>query len=476
MFKKFIVVGAGPAGISAAYELQKAGLEVKIFEKSSSVGGLARTTKYENCLYDIGPHRFFTLNKEIENFYLEILNKDAIEVKRLTRILYNNKLFLYPLSPFGTILKIGFIGSIKITFDYLISMFNKNILRKKPKNFEEWVILNFGNELHQKFFKSYTEKVWGVDCKNISKDWAAQRIKNLSFVNALLSPLLKFFRKRKIKTLVDQFWYPRLGAGQFYEKIKKKIENNNVDFFFNHNLEVIYHDNFKIMSVSLKTKNDLAKTSSDFYFFTCPFTEIISKLNPKPPQRILDCCSKLKYRHHVGVKLEIHGPLFKDNWIYIHDPKVKMARVSNYRNFSKNMSPDGNISPVTVEYFCYETDDLWSFSDDDLIQLAEKELKLCGLFNEKNSIKRGFVIKSLKAYPVIEMGYEKLVNEIKNYLTKFTNLEIIGRSGMFKYNNQDHAIATGLYAARNVISGKNLIDIWKINSEGIYQEGQVKDD
>ena len=155
MFKKFIIVGAGPAGISAGYELQKAGFEVKIFEKSSSVGGLARTTKYENCLYDIGPHRFFTLNKEIENFYLEILNKDAIEVKRLTRILYNNKLFLYPLSPFGTILKIGFIGSLKITFDYLISMFNKIILNKKPKNFEDWVILNFGNELHQKFFKSY---------------------------------------------------------------------------------------------------------------------------------------------------------------------------------------------------------------------------------------------------------------------------------------------------------------------------------
>ena len=166
--------------------------------------------------------------------------------------------------------------------------------------------------MHQKFFKSYTEKVWGVDCKDISKDWAAQRIKNLSFINAILAPILKLFRKKKIKTLVDQFWYPRLGAGQFYEKIKKKIENNKVDFFFNHNLNVIYHENFKITSVSLKTKNDLTKISSDFYFFSCPFTEIVSKLNPKPPQRILDCCTKLKYRHHIGVKLEIHGPLFKD--------------------------------------------------------------------------------------------------------------------------------------------------------------------
>ena len=259
------------------------------------------------------------------------------------------------------------------------------------------------------------------------------------------------------------------------KKLKKKIDIDNNNFFFNHDLDVIYHDNFKVTSLSLKTNDELIKASSDFYFLSCPFTEIIHKLNPKPPERILDCCNKLKYRHHIGVKLEIHGPLFKDNWIYIHDPKVRMARISNYRNFSDKMSPNVNINPVTVEYFCYETDDLWNFNDDDLIQLAEKELRSCGLLNEKNIIKRGFVIRSPKAYPVIKMGYEILVEEIKNYLLKFTNLEIIGRSGMFKYNNQDHAIATGLYAARNVISGKNLIDIWKINSEGIYQEGQIKD-
>ncbi len=476
MFKKFIVIGAGPAGISAAYELNKAGFEVKIFEKFESVGGLARTTKFHECLYDIGPHRFFTLNKEIEKFYLEILDDDAIEVKRLTRILYNNKLFLYPLSPFGTILKIGFVGSVKITIDYLLSMFNKIILQKKPKNFEDWVILNFGNELHQKFFKSYTEKVWGVDCKNISKDWAAQRIKNLSFVTAILSPIIKIIRKKKIKTLVDQFWYPRLGAGQFYKKIRNKIENENTNFFFKHDLDVIYHKNNEITELELKKENASIKVNSDFYFLSCPFTEIVTKLNPKPPQRILDCCKKLRYRHHIGVKLEIHGPLFKDNWIYIHDPNVKMARVSNYRNFSANMSPNLNINPVTVEYFCYESDELWNFKDSQLIKLAEKELKKCGLMNEKNFVSTGFVVRSLKAYPVIEMGYEKLVEEIKNYLSVFKNLSIIGRSGMFKYNNQDHAIATGLYAVRNTISNKNLIDIWKINSEGIYQEGQVDGD
>ena len=476
MFKKFVVIGAGPAGISAAYELNKAGFEVKVFEKFTTVGGLARTTKFGKCLYDVGPHRFFTLNKEVENFYLEILAEDAIEVKRLTRILYNNKLFLYPLSPFGTILKIGFIGSLKIMTDYLLSVFNKKILKKTPENFEEWVILNFGKELHQKFFKSYTEKVWGIDCKNISKDWAAQRIKNLSFINAILGPIFKIFKKKKIKTLVDQFWYPKLGAGQFYNKIRKKIEGDNVNFFFKHDLEAIHHYDNKITSLTLKKDDGLTEINSDFYFLSCPFTEIILKMNPKPPQRIIDCCKNLRYRHHIGVKLEIHGPIFKDNWIYIHDPKVKMARVSNYRNFSTNMSPNNNISPVTVEYFCYETDNVWNFQDSKLIELAEKELRFCGLLNEKNFIKEGFVIRSLKAYPVIEMGYEKLVEEIKNYLAQFKNMSIIGRSGMFKYNNQDHAIATGLYSVRNVISGKNLIDIWKINSEGIYQEGQVKDD
>ena len=475
--KKAVVVGAGPSGVSAAYELSKQNIETQIIEKYNTVGGLARTISFKNLRFDVGPHRFFTYNKEVENLYLRILGSDAIEVKRQTRILYNKKLFDYPLSPLGTITKIGLIGAILILVSYLIAIFNKIILRKKPKNFEEWVELNFGKNLYKKFFKSYTEKVWGIKCSKISKDWAAQRIKNLSFIGVILNPIIKKFRKKKIKTLVDQFWYPRLGAGIFYEKLLKKMNGNNVKVSFNEEFLKINHENEKIISITSKNKQgELKNTQYDYYFISSPFTKIIENLRPKAPKEILECVNQLNYRHHIGVKLIISGKIFKDNWIYIHDPNVKMARVSNYLNFSKFMSENSDLNPVTVEYFCFNSDEVWKKSDSELINLAEKELRQTQLIKEENIVKDGFIVRSLDAYPVIAMGYEKNVNKIREYISKFKNLFPIGRSGMFKYNNQDHAIATGMYAARNLISEGKKIDIWKINSEGVYLEGNIDKD
>lgn len=471
--KKFTIIGAGPSGLACAYTLSQDGREIKIFEKSTSIGGLAKTLKHGDCMYDIGPHRFFTLNKEIEKFYLKILSKDAIEVKRFTRILFKGELFSYPLTPFSTIIKLGFLDSIKILKDYFISIYNKKILGKKPHNFEDWIILNFGRELYRKFFKTYTEKVWGIDCKNISKDWAAQRIKNLSFLNAIFSPIIKKFKKKKVKTLVDQFWYPKYGAGSFYEKIKKNIESDKVKFFLENSLEKIYHENFNITSIKVKNSDGTNNQVSDFYFFSCPFTEVLEKMEPKPPMDIVNACNKLNYRNHISVKLEVHGDLFNDNWIYIHDPNLRMARVANYINFSKEMSPNGKVNPITVEYFCFENDEIWNSNDEELIKLAENEMRIAKLFTNEDVVKKGFVERSRKAYPIIEMGYDEEVDKIRNYLSKFQNFNVIGRSGMFKYNNQDHAMATGIYAAKNIILGTNT-DIWKINSDGLYQEGDRK--
>ena len=473
--KKIAIIGAGPAGISAAYELSKADFNITLHEKSNQIGGLARTMEFSDARFDVGPHRFFTYNKEVENLYLKILDKDAIEVKRLTRILYNNKLFKYPLSPFGTIIKIGFIGAIKILASYVYSLFQKYLLKKKPKNFEEWVQLNFGNDLYSKFFKSYTEKVWGVNCKDISTDWAAQRIKNLSFISVILNPFIKYFKRKKIKTLVDQFWYPKLGAGQFYLKLIKKIDSEKFTLNLNSEFTKIEHDNEKILSITVKDENsNLKKIDYDHYFISSPFTKIVENLSPKPPENILTSCKNLKYRHHIGVKLLVSGKLFPDNWIYIHDPKVKMARVSNYLNFSKEMSKDPNINPLTVEYFCFEEDQVWKMNKDELISLAEQELRFTKLINESNKIINGFIVRSLDAYPVIKKGYQEEVEKIKSYISRFKNLHPIGRSGMFKYNNQDHAIATGIYAARNLTEANHNIDIWNINSEGVYLEGEAK--
>ncbi len=472
--KKVAIIGGGPAGVSASYELGKKDYKIDLHEKSQSIGGLARTIQFSKQRFDIGPHRFFTYNKEVENLYIQTLGSDAVEVKRLTRILYNNKLFNYPLSPFGTLLKIGPIGAVKILISYSVSLVKKIILRKKPKNFEEWVELNFGKELHLNFFKSYTEKVWGIDCKEISADWAAQRIKNLSFIGVILNPITKIFKKKKVKTLVDQFWYPKLGAGQFYDKLIKKIDPNKFNLHLESELCEIRHQENRIKDILLKTKQGEKNLEYDYFFISSPFTKIIDSLNPRPPEEILQSCKKLNYRHHIGVKLVVTGKLFLDNWIYIHDPKVKMARVSNYLNFSKEMSENSDQKPLTIEYFCFEKDDVWKMDENELITLAEKELRQTKLINDKNNVISGFVIRSLNAYPVIKKGYQQEVNKIKDYLAQFKNLFPIGRSGMFKYNNQDHAIATGLYAARNLASKEKKIDIWKINSEGIYQEGEVE--
>jgi len=471
----YLVIGAGPSGLAAAHELLKKQNKVFIFEKSNSIGGLARTIDYKNCKYDIGPHRFYTLNKEINNFYNEILGADTITVKRLTRILYNNKFFLYPLSPFNTLFNLGLIKAIKILTSYFVAKINTIFFNKKINNFEDWVISNFGNELYKTFFKSYTEKVWGIDCKNISKDWAAQRIKNLSFFNVIFNPLIKKFTKKKIKTLIDSFNYPKYGAGFFYEKLSKKILSQGGKIKTNHTLSKIYHQNNKIEKLQIiDDKKNIVNISGSHFILSNPFTEIVDLLDPPAPKEVKEASSKLRYRNHIGVKLEITGKLFSDNWIYVHDPRVKMARVSNYKNFSKYMSDKDNKNPLTVEYFCFQDDFLWKMTDNEIISYAIKELLLAGIINTEHLIKNSFVVRSVKAYPVIEKNYEHHVNVIKEYFSSFLNLHPIGRSGMFKYNNQDHAIATGMYAARNIINDSFNIDIWNINSEGIYVEGNIE--
>ena len=472
--KTYTIIGAGPSGLAAANELSKNNNKVTVYEKADIVGGLARTIDYKSCKYDIGPHRFYTLNKEVNEFYKNILDSDSITVKRLTRIFYDKKYFYYPLSPFNTLLNLGILKAIKILSSYFYSKCNSIFNYSNIKNFEDWVISNFGSELYKTFFKSYTEKVWGIECKNISKDWAAQRIKNISFFNVFFNSILKKFSKKKVKSLVDTFQYPKYGAGFFYKKLSSRIIDNGGNIELNSKLVSINHSNFKIKNIVIQKNNQKLYKETDIYIFSNPFTEIVTLLNPKPPKNIIEACNNLKYRHHIGVKLEIHGTIFEDNWIYVHDPRVKMARVSNYKNFSPYMSNSTNKNPVTVEYFCFENDKIWNLHDKEIISFAISELKLAGIINDSNSIENSFIVRSLNAYPVIAKDYEKHVLVVKNYFNNFSNLYPIGRSGMFKYNNQDHAIATGMYMARNLIDENFDVDIWNINSEGVYVEGEIK--
>jgi len=468
-----IIIGAGPSGLSAAKEFIDNEISVSIIEKNNTVGGLARTIKYKNCSYDIGPHRFYTLNNEVNSFYNTFLDNDGLNVKRLTRIFYNNKYFLYPLSPINTLFLIGFIDAVKILFSYFNSLITYKIFKKKINNFEDWIIANFGKKLFITFFKSYTEKVWGIDCKNINKSWAAQRIKNLSFFSVIFNPIIKKFTKNKIKSLVDQFRYPKFGAGFFYEKLSNYLQTKGCSISLNSKLTKIHHLNNEIYKIDIENQNKRSEQTANNYFFSNPFTEIINLMDPPPPKKIIEASNRLRYRNHICVNLEIKGKLFPDNWIYVHDPKVKMARVSNYKNFSKYMSTSNNINPITVEYFAFKNEEIWKMKDHELVAFAINELLIANIINNTHLVSNSFIVRSANAYPVIEKGYEKYVNIIKEYFSNFSNLHPIGRSGMFKYNNQDHAIATGIYEARNVINKDNQVDIWSINSEGIYVESNV---
>ncbi|MGH7110506.1 MAG: NAD(P)/FAD-dependent oxidoreductase [Stellaceae bacterium] len=465
--KKIIVIGGGPSGLAAALETVRHGAQAIVLERLDKVGGLARTVESGGNRFDIGPHRFFTLNDEVRELFMEICGNDLITVSRLTRIHYRNRYFNYPLTPLSALFGLGIWKSIRVLVSYAQARLRHLVESPNITSFEDWVVDQFGRQLYESFFKSYTEKVWGIPCQSIGADWAAQRIKGLSLSKAIANALFGS-KKRVIKTLVDQFMYPRLGAGQLYEKMEYAISQCGGRIAKNTEVRAVHHEGFRVTDVRCKDHDSLHDISGDFFLSSAPLTDLVLQLDPPPPDEILAAARSLRYRNHIGVNLLASGaPPFPDNWIYVHSPDIRMARVADYVNFSKEMATDSNFHPLTVEYFCFSEDDIWKKNDDELFDLAIAELRQMGIVEGR--ISGSFVVRSEKAYPVIEIGYQEKIETIKTYITQFENLLPIGRSGMFKYNNQDHAIATGLYAARTAL-GIGKFDPWKVNIDGIYHE------
>ena len=460
-----VIIGAGPAGLTAAYELANADKKVIILEKKSQVGGLAETKVYGKYRYDIGPHRFFTKNKEVYELFIKMLGEDAVEVKRKTRILFNNSYFDYPLTPLNALFGLGFFHSIIIGLSYVLARIKSYLKISKIYNFEDWVVDKFGKKLYNNFFKNYTEKVWGIDCKEIGSDWAAQRIKGLSLSTAIKFALFPKSKKRP-KTLVDKFYYPRLGAGMLWEKFEDYIVSKNIQV----NKEKTVTSVIKNGETFLVTFNDLDgnKTTIETknIFFSNPLLEFIDIFEAEIPVSVIKSAKSLNYRNHISVHITIDKKLFDDNWIYIHSPNLEMARVADFTNFSKDMSIEGTF-PLTLEYFCFENDKIWKQSNQDIIDFALEELKQ--IFDDDFNVIHSEVTRNAKAYPVIRTGYQEHTNIIKHWLKSLENITAIGRSGMFKYNNQDHAMATGMYAARTLL-GIGEYDPWEVNIDGEYHE------
>ena len=460
-----VIIGAGPAGLTAAYELANADKKVIVLEKKSHVGGLAETKVYGNFRYDIGPHRFFTKNKEVYDLFINMLGEDAVEVKRKTRILFNNCYFDYPLTPLNALFGLGFFQSITIGLSYVLARIKSYLKISKIYNFEDWVVDKFGKKLFSNFFKNYTEKVWGIDCKEIGSDWAAQRIKGLSLSTAIKFALFPKSKKRP-KTLVDKFYYPKLGAGMLWEKFEDYIVSKNIQVYKEKTVTRV----IKNGETFLVTFNDLDgnKTTIDTknIFFSNPLLEFIDIFEAEIPESVIKSAKSLNYRNHISVHITIDKKLFDDNWIYIHSPNLEMARIADFTNFSKDMSIEGTY-PLTLEYFCFEYDKIWKQNNQDIIEFALEELKK--IFDDDFNVIHSEVTRNAKAYPVIRTGYQEHIYTIKNWLKSLENITAIGRSGMFKYNNQDHAMATGMYAARTLL-GVGDYDPWEVNVDGEYHE------
>jgi len=457
-----VIIGAGPAGLTAAYELIKQGIKPVVVDKDNKVGGLARTEEYKGFRFDIGGHRFYTKVGEVENLWNEVLGKDFRKVPRLSRIYYKGRFYNYPLNIFNTLLNLGMIESSLILLSYIKW---KIFPYQDEKNLEQWVTDRFGRRLYRIFFKSYTEKVWGTPCTEIRADWAAQRIKGLSLKSAVMNSL---FNTNGVKSLINEFQYPILGPGMMWENFTEKIEREGGVVKLNSDVIAINYNNNKIESIVINTKGNIGELKGDHFISSMPVTELIRKLNHKVPVQIESAANKLSYRALILVGLIINKKqLFPDNWLYIHSPEFKVGRIQNFKNWSLEMSADPNKTNIGMEYFCSEGDETWSMSDDELINLAKEEINGLNI-SSGDSIEDAIVFRQSKAYPVYDNGYQQQLVIIKEFLNQIENLQTVGRNGLHRYNNQDHSMLTSILAVKNLF-GENH-NLWNVNTDRSYYE------
>ncbi|MBD2578577.1 NAD(P)/FAD-dependent oxidoreductase [Oscillatoria sp. FACHB-1406] len=459
------IVGAGPAGLTAAYELAKQGIHLLVVERDDKVGGIARTEIYKGYRFDIGGHRFYTKVGEVQQLWLEVLGDEFIQVPRLSRIYYRGKFFDYPLSFANTLSNLGLGTSAAIVLSYIKAKIQAFIKRPEPETFEEWVTHCFGRRLYETFFKTYTEKVWGIPCNKISAEWAIQRIKGLSLKQAVINAL---FGTNNTKTLIKKFDYPILGPGMMWERFTEAVEKLGGDVWLDTGVIRVKHHQQRIESMEVDRNGEVVEVKAEHFISSMPVTALVRCLDPRPPEPILEAARSLKYRAFIIVALIIDAPnLFPDNWIYIHSPEVTVGRIQNFKNWSPAMVPDPNKTCLGMEYFCDEGDDLWNLSNEKLLELATKEIGILGLAKSAK-VEDGTVLRQPKAYPVYDRNYRQHLQVLQDYLAGFDNLQTVGRNGMHRYNNQDHSMLTGLLAAKNIIGEKH--DLWQVNVERSYYE------
>jgi len=462
--RPIVIIGAGPAGLTTGYQLVKHNIRPIVIEKSNHVGGLARTENYKGYRFDMGGHRFFTHLEAVEKLWQEVLGEEFIKVARLSRIYYQGRYFNYPLNIFNTLANLGLVESLLILLSYFKAT---GWPYPEEKTFEHWVINRFGQRLYQKFFKTYTEKVWGIPCHTIQADWAAQRIKGLS-LKTVVSNALFGNNHNHAKTLIHEFHYPVLGPGIMWQRFQQLIEGQGGVTYFKSEVVRFKRSAHRIQEVSLRQGERIIEIPSENVISSIPLTELISRLDPPAPEEVLEAARHLTYRSFVLVGLIVNRrDLFPDQWIYIHNPDAKVGRIQNFRNWSRKMVPDPEKTSLGMEYFCTEGDDIWRTPDGELLDLAKKELIQLRMVKAAE-VEEGVVFRQPKAYPVYDNHYHLHLQVIRNFLSTIENLQTIGRNGLHRYNNQDHSMLTGMLAAENILGANH--NLWELSKSQEYLE------
>ncbi|HET6778759.1 MAG TPA: NAD(P)/FAD-dependent oxidoreductase [Gemmatimonadales bacterium] len=464
---RILISGAGPAGLTAGYLLARRGYHPTVFESDSQVGGLARTVRYKDFRFDIGGHRFFTKIPEVAALWDEVLGDDLVEVPRLSRIHYRGKYFHYPLRATEALLGLGPWEASRILLSYLQTRFRPYPVEE---NFEQWVSNRFGRRLYQIFFKTYTEKVWGVPCTEIRAEWAAQRIQGLSLVRALIAATTLQKRSNGVRSLIHHFKYPRLGPGQMWQECAELMTDVGGRLLLNHRITAFELAGDRVVAAKVSSDAGEQRFEAEHFISTMPLRSLVRALGPAVPAPVRAAAEGLAYRDFILVALILDQPeLFPDNWIYCHTPGIKVGRVQNFNNWSSALVPDPTKTCLGMEYFCFKGDGLWQQQDRELVAMATHELEVLGLARGAKVID-GTVVRMPKAYPIYDAAYRRHLETIRSFLDGISNLHTIGRNGMHKYNNQDHSMYTAMLAVANLEGASH--DLWAVNNDLDYHEEQ----
>ena len=461
-----LVLGAGPAGLTAGYVLAQNGESPIVLESEPAVGGLARTEVRDGFRFDLGGHRFFTKSERVERLWREVLGGELLLRPRLSRIYYNGRFIDYPLSGWDLVKKLGVFELSRALSSYTAAALRP---RREEETFEDWVSQRFGKRLFEMFFRTYTEKVWGVPCSELRAEWGAQRIRGLSFGTVAKSALFGN-RGNEVKSLIEEFRYPRLGPGQMWEAMRDRIVEMGGEVRTRTPVESLRFEGDRLAEAVAGGESHEVESAIS----SLPLRTVAGLADPSPPPAVMDAARGLRYRDFLTVALVLDGPdPFPDNWIYVHEPDVRVARIQNYRSWSPWMVPDSTKACVGLEYFCFEGDEMWTRSDAELIELAAAELDRIGLARG-GRVERGYVVRVPKAYPIYDADYAERVAAIRDWLDPIENLQQVGRNGLHRYNNSDHSMLTAICAVENLDGAGH--DLWSINADSWYQETETREE